>query len=290
MSFEIDGFFSPEIERFRKAVRTSEPFKAWFDYALGLNRIGFDLLRQASSPSTDPRLFAMHGHFVRAHQSFQGALVLAERGLIPDMRTLVRSGVESAIAIHPLANDPGFVDKMVEAHHMHQRKVARIVLDTPAYLASYSPEEVAAMHAAIAEAGALEATLEAAAIAEANAAGTIPKKRKLQDIEWAATAMKYCPDLYQLLYRMLSSDGTHATINSLNRFVETDVTGRITAFKVAPDTTGLVEAVSAACLLFIWAAEPFAVAFYRPDVSAELSKRIQLFAQLPGAFPGKAAA
>ena len=290
MSFEVDGFFSPEIDRFREAVRPTEPFKSWFDYALALNRIGFDLLRQASSPATDPRLFAMHANFVRAHQSFQGALVLAERGLIPDTRTLVRSGVESAIALHALANDIGFIDKMIEAHHLHQRKVARIVLDTPAYLENYSPEEVAEMHAAIAGADALEAKLAAAAIAAANAEGAAPKKRKLQGIEWAATAMKYCPDLYQLLYRTMSSDGTHATINSLDRFVETDATGRITAFKVAPDTTGLVEAVSAACLLFIWAAEPFAVAFDRPDVSAELSNRIQHFAQLPGAFPGKAAA
>jgi hypothetical protein len=94
-----------------------------------------------------------------------------------------------------------------------------------------------------------------------------------------------CPDLYQLLYRTLSSDGTHASINSLDRFVEADATGRITAFKVAPDTTGLVEALSAACLLFIWAAEPFAVTFNRPDISAGLSKRVQQFAQLPGAFP-----
>jgi hypothetical protein len=96
MSFEIDGFFSPELERFREAVRTTEPFKSWFDYALGLNRIGFDLLRHAASTATDSRLFTMHANFLRAHQSFQSALLLAERGLIPDTRTLVRSGVESA--------------------------------------------------------------------------------------------------------------------------------------------------------------------------------------------------
>jgi hypothetical protein len=65
------------------------PFKAWFDYALGLNRIGLDLLRTVSTPSTDPRLFSMHAHFVRAHQSFQAALLLAERGLVPDARTVL---------------------------------------------------------------------------------------------------------------------------------------------------------------------------------------------------------
>jgi hypothetical protein len=37
------------------------------------------------------------------------------------------------------------------------------------------------MHAAIADADALEATLEAAAIAEANAVGAVPKKRKLRE-------------------------------------------------------------------------------------------------------------
>jgi hypothetical protein len=290
MSFEIDGFFSPEVQQLRQAVRTCEPFKSWFDYALGLNRIGLDLLKRASSVPTDPRLFAMHGHFVRAHRSFQSALLLAEVGSIPDARTIVRSGTESAIALHALANDPNFVDKMVEAHHLHQRKVARIVLDTPAYLAVYSVQDIAAMHAAIATADSLEASLQGVADAEANAAGTPPKKRKLLDIEWAATAMKYCPDLYQLLYRSLSSDGTHATVNSLDRTLKTDASGRAIAFKVAPDTTGLVEAVSAACLLFIWAAEPFAISFDRPDVSAELSNRIQHFGKLPGAFPGPAAA
>jgi hypothetical protein len=282
MSFEIDGFFSPELEQFRAGVRGTEPYKAWFDYALDLNRIGFDLLRQASSPATDPRLFGMHGHFVRAHQTFQSALLLAERGLVTDARTLVRSGVESAIALHALANDARFVDQMIEAHHLHRRRAARIVLDTPAYLAMYSSHEVAAMHATIAEADALETRLSPAAVANG---ATPPKKRKLQDIEWASTAMKHCPDLYQLLYRTTSTDGTHATVSTLNRFVETDETGRIVAFKIAPGTDGIVEALSAACLLFIWAAEPFAVVFDRPDVAEEMSKRVQQFAQLPGAFP-----
>jgi Family of unknown function (DUF5677) len=267
MSFEIDGFFSPEIERFRVGVRSTEPYKAWFEYALELNRIGMDLLKHATTPSTDPRLFAMYGHFVRTHHTFQGALILAERGMVPGGRIELRAGVESAISLHALANnDPGFVDQMIEAHHFNQRRLARVVLGNPDYVATYSAKEVAEMHAAIADADAMEAR-----------AG-----RKLRDINWADVATKHCPDLYHLLYRSLSSDGTHATVNSLNRFVVADpTTMEITAFKVAPDTAGLVEALSAACLLFIWAAEPFAVAIDRPEVSAEISRRLQQFAQLP---------
>ena len=211
----------------------------------------------------------MYAHFVRAHHTFQGALILAERGMIPGGLIELRAGVESAISLHALANDPGFVDQMIEAHHFNQRKLARVVRDNPDYLATYSAKEVAEMHATIAEVDAMEAR-----------AG-----KKLSDINWA-TAAKHCPDLYHLLYRMLSSDGTHATINSLNRFVVADAaTMEITAFRVAPDAAGLVEALSAACLLFIWAVEPFAVVFKRPDVSNEISRRIKQFAQLPGAFP-----
>ena len=60
MPFETDGFFSPEIAQFRHGVRTTPRFRAWFDYALRLNRIGFDLLRHASTQPTDRRLFTMY--------------------------------------------------------------------------------------------------------------------------------------------------------------------------------------------------------------------------------------
>lgn len=215
----------------------------------------------------------MYGHFVRTHQTFQGALLMAERGMVPNARILLRSGVESAIAICALAKDDGLVDEMVAAHHLNQRKYARLVVNNPNYRASYSAQEIAEMHATIAAVDTMEA-----------ASG-----KKLKDINWADTAAKHCFDLYHLLYRTLSSDGTHATVNSLNRLLEIDA-DQITAFKVAPDLDGLVEALSAACLLFIWAADPFAAAFDRSDVSSELSKQIKLFAQLPGAFPRAVAA
>jgi hypothetical protein len=76
----------------------------------------------------------MHGLFVRAHQSFQAAILLIERGLIGDARTVLRSGVEGAIAICAIAADPSFVDQLIEAHHANQRKVARLLLETPWYL------------------------------------------------------------------------------------------------------------------------------------------------------------
>jgi hypothetical protein len=133
MSFEIDGFFSPDIEGFRRYVRSAEPYKSWFDYALDLNRIGFDLLRRATIDRNENALFTMYGLFVRTHQSFQAALLLSERGMIGDARTVLRSGVEGAIAINAILNDPSFVNELIEAHHLHQRKQARLLLNNPDY-------------------------------------------------------------------------------------------------------------------------------------------------------------
>jgi hypothetical protein len=269
MSFEIEGFFSPEIDAFRKHLRMTEPTKTWFDYALDLNRIGLDLLRTATTSQSERAAFTLHGIFVRTHQSFQASLLLAERGLVGDARTVLRSGVEGAIAIHALGSDASFVDRLIEAHYVNQRKSARLLLGNPDYLKSYSAADVAAMQAAVAEVDAME----------------IPPKAKLRDINWADVALKHCPDLYQLLYRFLSSDGTHTTLNSLDRYVVTDDNLRITAFKVAPDGKDLVEVLSAACLLFLWAADPFAVVANRPDITARIKDEVQRFGTMPGAFP-----
>lgn len=269
MSFEIDGFFSPDLEGFQHAVRTTAPTKAWFDYALDLNRTGFDLLRDATTARSENAAFAIHGLFVRVHQSFQAALLLAERGLVGDARSVLRSGVEGTIAIYALHSDAAFIDRLIEAHHYNQRKAARVLLDNPAYLATYGAEDVTAMKAVIASVDVMEKA----------------KGAKLRDINWADVALKSCPDLYQLMYRSLSSDGTHTTLNTLDRYVLADANGQITSFKSAPGPEGLVETLSAACLLFLWAADPFADSAGRPDITARIKQQVQRFATLPGAFP-----
>jgi len=272
MSFEQEGFFSPELDQFREAMRTTAPTKPWFDYALDLNRMGFELLRHARTDRAENALFTMHGIFVRTHQSFQSALLLAERGLVGDARTVLRSGIEGAIAIVALADDPAFVQRLIEAHHVNQRKLARLLLGNPQYLARYDAVQIAAMQRAVADVDAMEAASNA----------------KLREINWADVSLKLCPTLYDLLYRSFSSDGTHTTLSSLDRYVVTDANMEITAFKAAPDGEGVVEVLSGACLLFIWAAAPFAAAVNRPDITSQIKEQLQRFGTLPGAFPGEA--
>ena len=128
VTFERDGFFSPQAEAFRRHAREYPSFKPWFDYAFDLNRLGYEMLRTWGNPE-DKSVLALNTSFVRFHKSFQSIVILAERGLVPDARAVLRSAVECAIAIHALADDAGFWDQMVEAHHRDERKFARISRD-----------------------------------------------------------------------------------------------------------------------------------------------------------------
>jgi hypothetical protein len=272
MSFELDGFFSAEAEEFRRYVRETQPFKVWIEYALRLNRLGFDMLRTVQTALSDNRQIALNAHFVRVHQSLQSALILAERGLIPDARVVLRSATEGAIAVNALAKDGGFVDQMIEAHYRSRRTMARVMLDK--FTTSFSVGEISNMNAAIAEADTYQAS----------------KGSELTDIKWEQVAERHCPELYHLFYRDLSSDGAHATLSALDRFFNVDAKGDIIGFKVAPDVDGLVDVLSAASLLFIWSAGPYAETNGLTDAIATISEHLKTFKTLPGADPRAIAA
>jgi hypothetical protein len=197
-------------------------------------------------------------------------LLLAERGLIGDSRVVLRSAVEGVIALHAVANDPEFVvDGLIAAHHFNQRKLARLVLNNPGYRETYSPEDIAMMEATVEQVDAME----------------VAQSKKLGEIRWADVAKKHCDDLYQLLYRLLSSDGTHTTLNAINRYVAHDAAMQITAVNIGPDTKDLVETLKTACLTFLWAADPFARVYDRSDTSARIMEQLQRFRELPQAEP-----
>jgi hypothetical protein len=269
MSFDTHGFFSPKIEDFRSSIRKVPGYKPWFDFADTLNSLGLDMLRGHEVPLDHNQRLTVSVLLVRTHQSFQAAVLLAEQGLIGDSRVVLRSAVEGAIAMNGIANDPQVIDQLINAHHFNQRKLARLLLNNPDYRAVYLSEQIATMEAAIKRADAIE----------------VSQNKKLGDINWADVALRHCNDLYQLVYRPLSSDGTHTTLDSINRYVSHNANMQIMAVNVGPDTADMVETLKAACLIFLWAADPFARVFGRDDIRTRIQEQIQNFAQLPQEEP-----
>jgi hypothetical protein len=71
----------------------------------------------------------------------------------------------------------------------------------------------------------------------------VPGKEPRQ-INWADLAKKHCAELYNLLYRPLSADGVHTTVDAINRHLEADADLRITGLKGGPELTDSVDTLS----------------------------------------------
>jgi hypothetical protein len=220
MSFKTDGFLSPTMEEFRTSLREVPAYKLWLEFAEELNRLAGDMLEDHETPTTDNQRLIISGLFIRAHQSLQAAITLIEKGMLTDARVVLRSAVEGAIALNALANDATFDVQIIQAHRYNQRKTARIVLNTPEYRSGQTATQIAQMEATI-----KEVTDEEAATG-----------RKFGDVNWATVAAKHCPDLYNLLYRPLSNDGTHTNVNAIHRVLEFNESGQPTGLRVGPDT------------------------------------------------------
>lgn len=268
MPFGTDGFLSPEIERFRSYVRNNDPSKSWFDLADDLNHLSLELLQKHQTPLDDPQRFTFSGLFVRAHQSFQAALTLIEPGMIGDARAVLRSATESAIALHAVAKDASFVDKIVGDEFYNQRKISKLILDNAEYCAPCSTQQINQMQSTVAQIDAMRADPNA--------------KIKVEGIIWEQVARKHCPDLYAFLYRSLSWDGTHATANSLNRYFNYDTVGRATSLKVAPEVVDVPDALLYACNAALWALDPYEILFPTPGLATKLQDLMARFKALSG--------
>ncbi len=117
MTFAADGYFSPAMERFRSSARKVPEYKSWFGFAEVLNRLGLDMLDGLEVAHGDNQRSTIAALFVRAHKSFQAAIILAETGLLGDARAVLRSAVEGAIALNALANDATFLQRLINAHY-----------------------------------------------------------------------------------------------------------------------------------------------------------------------------
>ncbi len=268
MTFKIDGFLSNTMEGFRASLRNVPSYKLWLEFALELNRLGWEMLEDHETPTNDNQRLIISVLFIRAHQSFQAALKLIEIGMLADARVVLRSAVEGAIALNALAKDSTFDSQLIEAHLYNQRKTARIVLNTPEYRAGHATSEITQMEATIKDITDQEAT-----------AG-----REFRDITWATVAAKHCPDLYDLLYRALSNDGTHTNVNAIHRFLEFDNSNGLTGLRFGPSTHDMVGVIKMACLMFMWASDPFVRVHalqYQPQIADKLSQ----FSGMPGGEP-----
>ena len=189
---------------FGRSSGLKTPYKEWFEFAQELNLFGSKAIRAHTFDQSDTRTIT--ALFIRSHQSLQAAMVLVERGMIADARTVLRTLAEGTIAQIALAADAGVIDQLVAAHRKHQLTICREMLADEKCREQLSQTQISQLEATVSELELLKG---------------VPGQEPRQ-INWADLAKKHCAELYLLLYRPLSSDGTHTTVDAINRHLEAD--------------------------------------------------------------------
>jgi len=258
MTLENSGFLSPDISIWIEKHRAAN--LRWFSLAQDLDSVAMKVLSALTVPSDDNKSFLAALLFMRGLSSFQSALVLAERGLTQDARTVTRSCFESVFWLGALRNDANFADMLIHDDFNRRAKIARPLLKLP------NGSGLDAEHI-----DKLERFLDG--IKESGSEAT---QVNIAD----AARIAGLTEIYDTYYRGLSNDAAHPSITALNRYAEADQDNNIIGLRWGPDVPDVGRTLSDLCTAFIylfaWTREFFAIG----DLQEELERYWTEYKQL----------
>ena len=245
-------------------MRIPVAIRPWFVLAKSLDRLADDLLAGCDPSPEDRRTFTIAVLFLQIHKSFGGSLLLAERGLPGDANAVLRAAAEAAIALHALEADPDFTNLMIGDHFSRHRKQAGVFVRSPNYTRELDQ----------ADRRRLERTATGADASEHGFDGEI------REIRWDQVARKYCPEFYDLIYRSLSTLGTHVNPLRMDENLRTDEHGVSLVLNQGPATEGLDLTLQAACMILLHAARVAANMLGQPGFEDRLRFQMRRWEEL----------
>ena len=217
-----EGFLSPWIERL--IPQYGRPYQQWIDYARELNRVVQKVWYDndeiiVGRGSLDP--VSISGRLILpALSAFQGAVILAERGMLTESYTLTRGVYETGFWLGFLAKEP---TKAKEALLGDERK-SQISMAKLLKNDDLSASDLALLDSRIAE------------LSRGNV------KLSIKDV-----AARSGFESWYRAYKRLSAEATHASLQSLHRHVNTDGSGGYIGHVFGPDIEGIGQALETAC-------------------------------------------
>jgi hypothetical protein len=225
-----EGFLSPTISEWIKRHRVVN--QRWFSLADDLNRVAMRLVPSLTVPPEDNNVFLAVLLFLRGLSSFQGALLLAERGMTQDARTLARGCFENVFLMGALRKDPAFAAAFVGDDAVRRSKIARALLKLP------DNSSLDAAH--------IERLTRF--VSNFESSGMSAKQINIADAARSAGLI----DIYDTYYRGLSNDASHPSVTALNRHVEADELNTIVGLRWGPEVPDIQDTVSCVCTAAIY--------------------------------------
>lgn len=232
-------------------------FAPWFDVAERFNALAMRTLPNVKAATNNNQQVVAATLYGRALTSYQAALLLAERGLIADARTVVRAAAETVIVLSAVAKDAGVCDLLIDRHVWHYVKMLRAWLKDPQAMAQMTPVETAALKKVLAD------------IEE-----QFPKAKTLMrdPVAVAVLAEKAgVMALYNTVFRSTSGDAAHTTLDTLNRHIRADANGDITGMQFGPSGDDLAVTLSDAISVLSFALHAVADLFQVPKLIDDLA-------------------
>jgi Family of unknown function (DUF5677) len=261
MSFNEEGFLSPDLATWTTEAQNQH--RDWFDMVNGLNRDAMTLLLAAQPPTISIRQQIVLQLYRRALQSFQGSILLASRGMIADALTLGRSCAETAIAIGAVANEDGFIARLIEAEHHHMFTYSNAILNDADSQPFLSQEQIDNLNRMVSE------------------IRTRYQSRTPSRIRWEQAAIiAGMTDLYITVYRLTSGDAAHTTLSALGRHIQPNDQGAPETLTFRPENRQLPHALSMACTSLLHVIEGILRIFPNEDFQRNLHARMIQWASL----------
>jgi len=198
-----EGFLSSNIEQW--IIKNRQEHINWFEFVKKLNHIAQKLLTDTNvttdeAQTADPALLGFL-LFSRTLSNFQGSVLLAERGMVVEARTLARSCTENLLYMAALSKKGvQFVSEMLHAE-IHSRKTrGKFILENKDLSDSAGHET--------------QERLKNTVIQMQEDFG------KTSDIKIKELAIEVGLETIYLYFRQLSADAAHPSVDSLNRYLK----------------------------------------------------------------------
>jgi len=202
----------------------------WFDVCERLNRLAHRQLNTLVVAGEDRQLLLRALLFIRGLSSYQAALILAERGLTTEARTIARGCFETVFLLGAIDKQPQLVDNLIVDDVTRKRRLAAAVIALPE---DHQADEAVSKRLS-----------DYLSETEGHGSG-------LLKVEQMATiaGMK---SIYDLYYRSLSNDAAHPSLTSLRRHVSESTTGDLLGFHFGHDVTDMLDTISAIATLGVY--------------------------------------
>lgn len=234
IDFKKKGFLSAGVYSFRDHFRTA--MADWFDVAEGLNVLGqqvyIDSANQVLGKEVMSPISLVLLMMPRCLSGFQGAIVLAERGLGIEAQSLVRSIYETAFWMGYVCN------KADNAIPQLKRETLK------------------------SEIGLFEASLKH--LTQTSSDAKIEVQLRLNEMRKEHAALPKPPNVEKLadlsgfgsnyfFYKELSGAATHLSMKSLHIFLEKNADGELIGHQIGPDEESVGKAVWLGCRAMVLA-------------------------------------